>query len=272
MDVIALNRAGFTNAVAPLGTALTPKISSACYGRWLRSRRFASTATTAGKRPLIGRSTHRCRISSLGVPCNSPSCPRGAIRTTWSPAARRMPWRRRWREPSAADRCALGQGKDRHPLNTPEQRASLETASEWRRPADQAHTSLSFHYVSSFRRSGSRHTSGQRARIGMTPEELHGARATSRAARRRGEDTAVDRRGAHEQLFFQAPLRSRHAPMQRTEGSTAHHGPHRHPWLLDEHLEEIASLHSDDASCCRIRNAMLNHTSNDRRRLTMKNC
>jgi DNA primase len=31
----------------------------------------------------------------------------------------------------------------------------------------------------------------------------------------------------------------------------------RHPWLLDEHLEEIASLHLDDAGCCRIRNAML---------------
>jgi len=31
----------------------------------------------------------------------------------------------------------------------------------------------------------------------------------------------------------------------------------RHPWLLDEHLEEIASLHLDDSGCCRIRNAML---------------
>ena len=31
----------------------------------------------------------------------------------------------------------------------------------------------------------------------------------------------------------------------------------RHPWLLDEYLEEIASLHLDDAGCCRIRNAML---------------
>ena len=31
----------------------------------------------------------------------------------------------------------------------------------------------------------------------------------------------------------------------------------RHPWLLDEHLEEIASLHLEDADCCSIRNAML---------------
>ncbi len=31
----------------------------------------------------------------------------------------------------------------------------------------------------------------------------------------------------------------------------------RHPWLLDEHLEEIANLHLEDADCCRIRKAML---------------
>ncbi len=31
----------------------------------------------------------------------------------------------------------------------------------------------------------------------------------------------------------------------------------RHPWLLDEHLEEIATLPMEDAGCCRIRDAML---------------
>jgi len=31
----------------------------------------------------------------------------------------------------------------------------------------------------------------------------------------------------------------------------------RHPWLLDDHLEEIASLHLDDADCCRVRNVLL---------------
>jgi DNA primase len=31
----------------------------------------------------------------------------------------------------------------------------------------------------------------------------------------------------------------------------------RHPWLLDEFMEEIASVHLDDADCSRLRDAML---------------
>ncbi len=60
MDVIALAEAGFPQAVAPLGTALTEAQIELLW-RMARSRFSASTAMGGARRPRHGRSNAVCR-------------------------------------------------------------------------------------------------------------------------------------------------------------------------------------------------------------------
>ena len=87
------------------------------------------------------------------------------------------------------------------------------------------------------------------------PRRHHGARVST-GGRRPDEIREAKRRSAHEQSSFQ-PDRAAIRAVQRPREALLIMAIARHPWLLDEHLEEIASLHLDDAGCCRIRNAML---------------
>ena len=62
MDVIALVRAGFDYAVAPLGTALTEDQLAAAVAQRRRNRSCASTATRRGFAPRSAPRGWRCRI------------------------------------------------------------------------------------------------------------------------------------------------------------------------------------------------------------------
>ena len=95
MDVIALHRAGFANAVAPLGTALT---SDQLRLLWSMAPlpTLCFDGDTAGQ-----KAAHRAIDTSLphlepGRSLQFAFLPEGRDPATWSPAARRMPWRRRW--------------------------------------------------------------------------------------------------------------------------------------------------------------------------------
>jgi DNA primase len=80
MDVIALHRAGFGTAVAPLGTALTGRRSKSS-GSWRPSRSSASTATAPASVPLCVPPSGLCRCSGRASPCASPPCPRARTPT-----------------------------------------------------------------------------------------------------------------------------------------------------------------------------------------------
>ena len=81
MDVIALHRAGFGTAVAPLGTAMTERSSRKC-GSSPPSRCCVSTATPPASARPAGRSTGRLPLLKAGrSPCASPCCPKATIPT-----------------------------------------------------------------------------------------------------------------------------------------------------------------------------------------------
>ena len=60
VDVIAMSQAGYPNAVAPLGTALTANNANCC-GAWPASRSSVSTATRPARRRRFAPSRWRCR-------------------------------------------------------------------------------------------------------------------------------------------------------------------------------------------------------------------
>ena len=80
MDVIALQRAGFGGAVAPLGTALTEEQLVELW-RLAPNRSCASTATRPASGLPRARSSGPCRSCRRAGPSASPPCPRARIRT-----------------------------------------------------------------------------------------------------------------------------------------------------------------------------------------------
>ena len=253
MDVIALTRAGFQNAVAPLGTALTADqlrllwtmtpLPTLCFDGDQAGQKAAYRAIdTALPHVEPGRSLQFAFLpegrdpddmvtgGATDVLAKVLGEPRSLIDVLWT------------RE------------RDRHRLDTPEERASLEA--RLMEAANRIeHKSLKFHYISAFRERLRTvgHNSG-------TPFR-RGAEASSWRARTGGAQ-APRKKAA-------PPMHERTASLlssQIVQASATSSAPRealiimaiaRHPFLFDEFLEEIASLHLDDAGCCRIRNAML---------------
>ncbi len=140
--------------------------------------------------------------------------------------------------------------RDRHPLTTPEQRASLEARlmEATQRIEHKSLKSIIFRpFASGF---GRRRT--QRG-LGSAARRRHRGvgRANGRPAPR--EATAAARTSS----LLSSPIVQASAPCGAPREALLIMAIVRHPWLLDDHLEEIANLHLDDAGCCRIRNAML---------------
>ena len=145
----------------------------------------------------------------------------------------------------------------RHPLETPEQRASLE-ARLMELAGQIEHKSLKYHYITAFRerlraagrtRAASPRAAAARPGYGKdrgTPGSLgqSGRRSFPNVNARTGSllaskivQVSTPSSAPREALLIQAIL--------------------RHPWLLDDFLEEIAEFHFNDADCERLRNHIL---------------
>jgi DNA primase len=144
--------------------------------------------------------------------------------------------------------------RDRHPLNTPEQRASLESRLMQAVQLIE-HKSLRFHYVSALRER--LRTQGQGARVPARRPEASSWRARVEGGAAPRAKYAKPNASARTSSLLSSPIAQPSAPCSAPREALLIMAIARHPWLLDEHLEEIASLHLDDAGCCRIRNAML---------------
>ncbi|MEJ0070381.1 MAG: toprim domain-containing protein [Pseudomonadota bacterium] len=83
MDVVALHRAGFRGAVAPLGTALTEDQLARAVAARVRAGAVFSTATLPASAPLRARRCGRCRCWRRASRCASSPCRAARIPTTW---------------------------------------------------------------------------------------------------------------------------------------------------------------------------------------------
>ena len=258
MDVIALRRAGFANAVAPLGTALTDDqlrllwtmspLPTLCFDGDEAGQKAAHRALdTALPHLEPGRSLQFAFLPDGRDPDDMVS---GGAKDALAKVLG---------EPVPLIDVLWTREQNRHPLQTPEQRASLEA-----RLTEAAqrieHRSLKFHYVSILRerlraqgqalRSPARRAdaSSWRARASATPS------AAGRRMPGRGRDPASAERTSS---LLASKIAQPSAPSSAPREALLIVAILRHPWLLDEHLEEIASLHLDDADCCCVRNVML---------------
>ena len=102
MDVVALAEAGFDDAVAPLGTALTRRPDASCSGAWRTSRSSASTATAPAAR-------RRFRAVETALPLLKPGLSLSVcVPARWSRSRRsRAPARARTR----CVRCSAVRGR-----------------------------------------------------------------------------------------------------------------------------------------------------------------
>ena len=112
--------------------------------------RSVSTETRRDKKPRIARSIARYPIWSLAVRFNSPFCLKAAIPTTWCAAARQEALAKLLAHPIALIDVLWSREQARHPLETPEQRASLE-ARLMELAGQIEHKSLKYHYIAAFR-------------------------------------------------------------------------------------------------------------------------
>jgi hypothetical protein len=93
MDVIAIAQAGFGDAVAPLGTALTEQQIQMLW-RMTEKPLLCFDGDAAGQKAALRAAL---RALPLLKPGNSSHCPRGKIQTIWSRSPAQRRWRRCWR-------------------------------------------------------------------------------------------------------------------------------------------------------------------------------
>ena len=253
MDVIALHRAGFTNAVAPLGTALT---SDQLRLLWSMAPlpTLCFDGDTAGQ-----KAAHRAIDTSLphlepGRSLQFAFLPEGRDPDDMVTGGAEDVLAKALGEPAPLIDVLWARERDRHPLNTPEQRASLESRLM---EAVQLieHRSLRFHYVSALRER--LRTQGQGARVPVRRPEASSWRSRVEGGAGPRAKYAKPNAAARTSSLLSSPIVQPSAPCSAPREALLLMAIARHPWLLDEYLEEIASLHLDDAGCCRIRNAML---------------
>ena len=252
MDVIALHRAGFTNAVAPLGTALT---SDQLRLLWSMAPlpTLCFDGDTAGQ-----KAAHRAIDTSLphlepGRSLQFAFLPEGRDPDDMVTGGAEDVLAKALAKPAPLIDVLWARERDRHPLDTPEQRTQLEH--RLRELAAQIeHKSLSREYVDVFRKR--LRMLGRTVSIAPEPAELQWRERTDQVRQRRGRIPRVDPR-ARTTSLLSSNLAKPSAPNGTHGEAQFIMALVRHPWLLDEYLEEIASLHLEDAGCCRIRNAML---------------
>ena len=249
MDVIALTRAGFANAVAPLGTALT---SDQLRLLWT----MAPLPTLCFDGDAAGqKAAHRAIDTALphlepGRSLQFAFLPEGRDPDDMVTGGAQDGLAKALKEPVPLIDVLWGRERDRHPLNTPEQRASLEARlTEATQRIE--HKSLRFHYLSALRERLRAQGHGMRAPARRPDASSWRSREKGQGAPR--ANNAVQRTSS----LLASQIVQASAPCSAPREALLIMAIARHPWLLDEFLEEIASLHLDDADCCRIRNAML---------------
>ncbi len=259
MDVIALKRGGFPNAVAPLGTALTEDqlrllwsmapVPTLCFDGDAAGQKAASRALD-GALPFLEpqRSLQFVILPEGQDPDDMVS--KGAKDTLSALLEHPTPlfdflWKRE---------------EERHPLHTPEQRASFET--RLTELAEQvAHKTLRFHYLSSIRqRLRSRESSKRKFVRQQSPDEDWRARSSSAqgkpAARKKGIGAPGASTSVTDSLLKSAAARPGGGAGAVREALLIK-GLLSHPWLLDDYAEEIAAISFDGPGCAAIRDALL---------------
>jgi DNA primase len=252
MDVIALCRAGFANAVAPLGTALTDDQLRLL---WTMSPlpTLCFDGDEAGQ-----KAAHRALDTALphlepGRSLQFAFLPEGRDPDDMVSGGAKDALVKVLGEPVSLIDVLWTREQNRHPLQTPEQRASFESRLvELVRQI--RHGGLSREYISTFRKRI--WAQGKIARAVPEPADFSWRERTDQRRQRRPWLQPSNPRSRTTSVLASKII-------QKTVAESAHREALlivailRHPWLLDEHLEEIASLHLDDADCCCVRNAML---------------
>jgi DNA primase len=258
MDVIALSRAGFPNAVAPLGTALTADqlrllwtmapMPTLCFDGDAAGQKAAYRALE-GALPYLepGRS-----LQFVFLPGGSD--PDDMIRDGGQETLQKL-----LAQPIPFIDVLWSREEGRHPLETPEQRASFE--SRLLELAGQiGHKSLKYHYITALR---------EKLRAAGKMHRLTGARAPFGPDRRLTGSTASKGRpaianiGARTGSLLASKIVQISAPCSAPREALLIGAILRHPWLLDIFLEEIAGLHLDDRDCERLRDRLLSVHHNE---------
>jgi len=256
MDVIALTRAGFTSAVAPLGTALT-----ADQLRLLWS--MAPMPTLCFDGDAAGyKAAHRALDGALpflepGRTLQFAFLPEGRDPDDMVRGGEKEALAKLLEHPAPLIDVLWAREQARHPLDTPEQRASLE-ARLMELAGQIEHKSLKYHYITALRERLRAVARPRRAPV----RETGSRQATGRNGR---PGFGATRQGTHASAGVSVRTGSLLAS-KIVQASTPSTAPRetlligaiiRHPWLLDDFLEEIADFHFNDADCLRLRNHIL---------------
>ncbi len=265
MDVIALTRAGFANSVAPLGTALT---ADQLRLLWTMS----PTPTLCFDGDAAGqKAAHRALESALpylepGRSLQFVFLPEGRDPDDMVSSGAKDALAKLLAQPLPLIDALWSREEGRHPLSTPEQRASFE-ARLMELAGQIEHKSLKFHYISAFRerlRSAAKSRmpamrgmdSAWRARpLSPSLHQVRGQKSPQRAG------STVYPFGPNEVSRTNSLLMSKivqaSTPASASRETLILSAIIRHPWLLDDFLEDIASMHLDDADCGRLRDGIL---------------
>ncbi len=248
MDVIALTRAGFPGAVAPLGTALTTDqlrllwamapIPALCFDGDSAGQKAAHRALDLGMPYLEpGRS-----LQFVFLPEGRD--PDDMVRGGESEALAKLVT-----QPLALIDVLWAREQARHPLDTPEQRASFE-ARLMELAGQIEHKSLKFHYISAIR---------ERLRgSGMVRRPQAGGRQrTGGGGNTRSGKPSFPTVSARTGSLLSSKIVQATTPVTAAREALITGAILSHPWLLDEFLEEIAKQQFNDGDCRRLRDAIL---------------
>jgi len=252
MDVIALSRAGFPNAAAPLGTALT---SDQLRLLWTMSPMptLCFDGDAAGQ-----KAAHR--VLDAALPYLEPG---RSLQFVFLPDGRdpddmvrdgsQETLRKLLAEPIPLIDVLWSREQARHPLDTPEQRAGFE-ARLMELTGQIEHKSLKYHYITALRERLRATGKGQR-RLSAGPASGPGKRQPAGAAVRGA--SAIANSGARTGSLLASKIVQMSAPCSAPRETVLVGAILQHPWLLDIFLEEIAGLHFDDGDCERLRDQIL---------------
>ena len=256
MDVIALDRAGFANAVAPLGTALT---SDQLRLLWTMGPlpTLCFDGDTAGQKAAYRAIDTALPHLEPGRSLQFAFLPEGRDPDDMVTGGAKDVLAKVLGEPVPLIDVLWARERDRHPLGTPEQRASLEARlMELARQIE--HKGLSYQYIDVFRkrlRTVGRAVSAVPIPADLTWKERPSAFSPTNQQRRSRSERSP--RGTHTSTLLASRIIQKSAPDSVVREALLILAVVRHPWLLDEQVEEIANLHLEDADSCRIRNEML---------------
>jgi DNA primase len=260
MDVIALARAGFANAVAPLGTALTADQLRLLWA-------MSPLPTLCFDGDAAGRkAAHRALDTALpflepGRSLQFAFLPEGRDPDDMVSSGARDALAKLLAEPLPFIDVLWSREAEKHALDTPEQRASFEARlTEAAQKIE--HKSLRFHYLAGFRERlrGIGHKSGGLPRPRADAESWRTRSMLAPTGGARKQRPAAAGRSMLPQRtseLLSSPLAQAAAPVTAPREAVIIGAILTHPWLIDEHMEEIARIPFVDADCNRLRDAVL---------------